>query len=295
MKIKELKVLLKNVISDMTYKYEEVKQGNSMIAVFSNLDQYRNGINILESSGLFKNEIDRLRKSSIFTTGKDFININQSEGRKLRLEVDELTRIVQSVSKSISEIGGETEQESVSIKLPDVRDFKDLSEVSSDFHKILSQSIINEHIGGQIRIDNVENGSIWLDIYLGSSAAVSLVGGLTWAASVIYKKINEGRIIEEHVKSLKIKNDSIKEIQTKQKEALDLMIDAEAKNLYNENFEGDNNEQIERLKLSIKMLSYLIGKGAEIHPALNQPESVKNLFPETKNLELIESKIKKLN
>ena len=65
-------------------------------------------------------------------------------------------------------------------------------------------------------------------------------------------------------------------------------------NLYNENFEGDNNEQIERLKLSIKMFSNLIDKGAEIHPALNQPESVKNLYPKMDNLQALESKIKKL-
>ena len=72
------------------------------------------------------------------------------------------------------------------------------------------------------------------------------------------------------------------------------MIDAEANSLYNENFKGDNNEQIGRLKLSIKMFSNLIDKGAEIHPALNQPESVKNLYPKMANLKRLESKIKKI-
>ena len=72
------------------------------------------------------------------------------------------------------------------------------------------------------------------------------------------------------------------------------MIEAEARALYNESFEGDDNEQIERLKLSIKMLSNLIEKGAEIHPALNQPEQVSNLFPDMKKLNSLESRIKKL-
>lgn len=42
------------------------------------------------------------------------------------------------------------------------------------------------------------------------------------------------------------------------------------------------------------MLSNLIDKGAEIHPALNQPESVKNLYPKMDELQTLESKIKRI-
>jgi len=66
MKIKELKVLLKDAILELKFKYEEAKQGNSTVSVFSNLDQYRNGISILENSGLFKKEIDQIRSTPIF-------------------------------------------------------------------------------------------------------------------------------------------------------------------------------------------------------------------------------------
>jgi|SaaInlStandDraft_1057018.scaffolds.fasta_scaffold30708_1 hypothetical protein len=294
MKIKELKILLKEVIIDLNYKYEESKQGNSLISVFSNLDQFRNGINALESSDLLKKEITDVRKSSIFTTAKDFVNLNPTEGRQLNAKLEELKRIVSSVSQSIDQIGGKTEDNTVSIKLPEVRDFEDLSKFSSEFHKVLNQSIVNDEIKGEVRIDSVENGSIWLDVYLGSAAAVSLVGGLAWASAVVFKKIQEGRIIQKHVESLGVKNASLKEIQVKQKEALSIMIDAEANNLYNENFKNENNEQVERLKLSIKMMSDLIDKGAEIHPALNQPEKVKNLYPKMTNLKTLESKIKKI-
>ena len=294
MKIKELKVLLKEALVNLTYKYEEPKQGGSTISSFSNLDQYRNGISTLENSGLLKKETDEIRNTPIFKTAKDSVNLNLSEGRVLKPVLEKLHRIATSVAESIEQIGGDTEKDSVSIKLPDVNDFEDLSKFSADFHKILSQTIINDQINGQVRIDSVENGSIWLDVYLGSATAVSLIGGLAWASAVVYKKIQEGRLIEKHVESLGVKNASLKEIQIKQKEALDLMIDAEADNLYNENFEGNNNEQIQRLKLSIKMFSNLIDKGAEIHPALNQPESVKNLYPKMNNLQSLESKIKKL-
>ncbi len=129
---------------------------------------------------------------------------------------------------------------------------------------------------------------------MGTTAAVELVGGLAWAAAVVFKKIQEGRLIEEHVKSLKIKNDSLKEIQNKQKEQLAELVEAEAENLVNEIFSENKIEKIERIKHSIKLLAEMLEKGAEVHPALNQPESVKNLFPDIKNLQSLETRIKKL-
>ncbi|MFC5044693.1 hypothetical protein ACFSTE_22440 [Aquimarina hainanensis] len=292
MKIKELKNHFSELNEELVLEYKE--NGNNGMSYFDKLVGFRKAINKLEKTGLLIDEINELRSSAIFTTNKDRISLNINEARPLKAKLENLINLVGSLSKSFKEITGETNENSISIKLPEVTDFEDLSKFSSDFHKILSQAIVNDEINGQVRIDSVENGSIWLDVYLGSIAAVTLIGSLTWSAAVIFKKFKEGQLIEQHVKSLEIKNDSLKEIQEKQKRALDLMIEAEARELYNESFEGDDNEQIERLKLSVKMLSNLIEKGAEIHPALNQPEQVSNLFPDMKKLNSLESRIKKL-
>lgn len=294
MKIKELKNLLTEIIGTLNYNYEEISQPNNIISKFSHLIQFRNSINLIDECKLFSNEISLLRKSPIFSTAKDSLEINYSEGRDLKIQTDEIIKLVDAINQTIADISIRTSDDSISIKLPPINDFEDLAKVSSEFNKILNQAIVNDDINGQVKIESVENGSIWIDVYLGSAAAVALIGGLSWAAAVVFKKFQEGKIIEEHVKSLGIKNESIKEIQIKQKDALDLLIDAEANNLYNENFTGENNEQIERLKNSIKLLSQLIDKGAEIHPALNQPENVKNLFPKMELIKTIESKIKRI-
>ncbi|MBU1064675.1 hypothetical protein KJ762_02505 [bacterium] len=297
MKIKELKANLQTIRENLTFKYEEGKnpQGQPTVSVFLNLINFRNGINSLETTSLLKNEINQIKTSGIFSTAKDELTLNVTEGRSIKLPMDSLLKIVNALNESLSQITGATRENSISIKLPNVNDFEDLAKTSNTFHTILSQTIINDEIKGQIKIDSVENGSIWLDIYLGSATALSLVGGLAWSGAVVYKKIQEGRIIEEHVKSLKIKNESLKEIKDAQKKAIDLMIEAEANQLYSENFKtDDNHEQIERLKHSIKLLAEQIDKGAEVHPALNTPEKVANLFPNMKHLELVESKIKKL-
>jgi hypothetical protein len=291
MKIKELRNVFSELMNELTIGF---KQNPNSSIEFSGLKIFRTAISKLETTKLLTVETNNIRKSAIFITNNDATTLNSAEGNNLKLKTDNLIKLVQSLNDTFEKLGGGINDNSVSIKLPEVKGFDDLSRFSSDFHKVLNQSIVNEQINGQVRIDSVENGSIWLDVYLGSAAAVTLIGGLAWASAVVFKKKQEGLLFEKHVQSLGIKNESIKEIQLKQKEALDLMIDAEANNLYNDNFEGDNNDQIERLKLAIKMFSNLIGKGAEIHPALNQPESVKNIYPVMSNLKSLESKIKKI-
>ena len=77
---------------------------------------------------------------------------------------------------------------------------------------------------------------------------------------------------------------------------LDALVNAEATNLartyYGEDVEA---EQIERVKYTIREFSEMIAKGAEIHPALQAPENVKNLFPDFNKILSIESKTKMIS
>jgi len=96
------------------------------------------------------------------------------------------------------------------------------------------------------------------------------------------------------VRGLKVKNDSLQDILNAQKAETELMIEAEAEHINSEHFKENVPENIERIKNSITIFAELIGKGAEIHPALIAPEDVSNLFPDTKNLIGLESKIKRI-
>ncbi|GAI89905.1 unnamed protein product [marine sediment metagenome] len=145
-----------------------------------------------------------------------------------------------------------------------------------------------------MKIEKIEGGSIWIDVFVGSTVAINTIGCLAWSAAVIFKKIQEGKIIEQHVRSLKIKNDSLDDIKKAQKEELDVLVEAEAKSINDKFFKPENNEQIERIKNSIKLLSGQLQKGAEIHPPLEAPENVVNLFPKMPDILGIESKIKQL-
>ncbi|KAF0178855.1 MAG: hypothetical protein FD161_1614 [Limisphaerales bacterium] len=74
---------------------------------------------------------------------------------------------------------------------------------------------------------------------------------------------------------------------------LALLVEGEAKNIAAEHLKGEvSPETLERVKFSLREFSAMIEEGAEIHPALQAPESVKNLFPNFKDLMGIESRTK---
>jgi isocitrate dehydrogenase len=129
---------------------------------------------------------------------------------------------------------------------------------------------------------------------LPASSCVTLVGSIAWAGAVIYKKYLEAYAFRQYVKGLEIQAEHLQVIADAAKKKINLDIEAEAKLIQNEYFAGGDSEQLNRLKLSIKESSKLIKKGVEIKPALTAPEKISNLFPKYKPLELLESKIKKI-
>ena len=129
---------------------------------------------------------------------------------------------------------------------------------------------------------------------VGSVLAVKLIGGLVWAAAVIRKKKMEFKSFEQHVKRLKIKTESLVDMKDAQKKQLEDSLEAEADNLVSQFYKNGNAEKIERVKYSIKLISELMDKGVEIHPALSASKEVGSMFPDFSNIRLMESRIQEL-
>ena len=183
----------------------------------------------------------------------------------------------------------------VFVRLSHVENLTELSRQIEILEKALSQTILDSKLGGKLEVASVDNGSVWLLLIVGTPAAVTFIGGLAWAAAVVFKKAQEGLLVQQHVGSLKIKNEALDQIREAQGKLLNEMVEAEARHLDKETYgEDESPERLKRIQFAIESLQTLIEKGAEIHPALNAPEQVSNLFPNFKNLGLVESKIKQI-
>jgi len=289
--LKLIKQQLQNILKRLVWKVENGANGQTMN--FSGLINIRAVINDIKSLNLFDGIVASLSKSVIYTTANDQMTVQLLEGYDIVNNLTLLKTLSTNFLNVLMTTVPEEDINSINIKLPPVNDFDELSKVSREIHLGLTQVIFNDDINGQTKIISVENGSIWLNVFVGASA-VSVIASLVWASAVIYKKILEGKLLAEQVRGLKVKNDSLEDILKAQKVETDLMIQAEAEHISSEHFRENIPENIERIKNSITTFAELIGKGAEIHPALVAPENVSNLFPDLTKLIGVESKIKRL-
>jgi len=282
MRLREIKYILSltGVLKDSSLSFDW--QTNKI----GNLNDFKEFLNIVEILPFFHEHIELIKQTDIFSTSLNEIKVTESEYKKIHLSAMYLVQAADALSQVLSSILPEQKDNVISIKLPSSNDLPHIIKWLSDFEKSINQIITNKKIKGQLHINSWESGSFWVELVLGSQAAVSLVAGLAWSAAVISKKFKEGKLLEQHIKSLEIKNESMRDFLEKQKIATDLLIEQEVRHLQIEHFGSDeDNEQFERLKLAAKTFAELIQKGAEVHPALSAPEQVQNAFPNYKNIE----------
>ncbi|MEQ8517490.1 MAG: hypothetical protein RLN79_14905 [Cytophagales bacterium] len=259
------------------------------------IQETKKAIRILNQNEMFPEQVKDLWSNFFISQTEDQSEIDSNERRLLETNYGYLKIAIEALYKTISNVILREFENSIRIKLPPTNDFSDLSKVSNALNKSISIPISHKNVNGKTTIKSVEDGSIWLIIALASPLAVGLVGGIAWASAVIHKKRQEGKIFEEHVKSLELANEQKVAFIEAQKKQLELLVQTEAKIISDEYYKETNPEDLERLKHSIVTVSELINKGLEIHPSLNTPEQVSNLFPDFKNLNLIESRTKLLN
>lgn len=183
---------------------------------------------------------------------------------------------------------------SLTIKLPELETFSDLSKVSSDFKKAIEIPLLDSKVESELRILTAEKGSIWLYVALGSSFAVSLIASITWSAALVKRRKAEAKIYEAHTRTLELKNEMIETYVSAQKALVEKVLEDEAELIATKQYSEVTPETIERLKLSISTVSDLIDRGAKILPTSNS-EEVKKLFPDFDKLSLIQSAIKKIS
>lgn len=293
MRLREIKFILDS--TDFGEAYLRVGERTSSGYYLINIINFKSFLDIIDKLVFFKEEVNILQQSEIFSTGQDTLFLLDKKADKIRNNANYLVQATESLSRVLSIMLVEQSENSIQIKLPRPSDFLSLIKFLSEFEKSINQVISNDKIGGQLQIKSWESGSFWIELLLGSQAAVSLIAGIAWAGAVISKKIKEGKILEQQVKSLEIKNESLNDILEKQKSMTDLLLEKEVRHLQIQHFESDQDkEQFERLKMATKTFAELIQKGAEVHPALTAPEQVKNVFPNYKIIDTIASQIKLL-
>ena len=254
----------------------------------------REAVEFAESLSIFKSQTEVLKSTSLYSTSDDKIRIPAIEANKIDATAKALDDLLEGFEEALQKVLPEEPSSSLNIKLPPINDFDDLAKSSRDIHLAFTQVLYLDEVNGNMKIESVENGSIWLNVVLEGAVSMLVIGAVIWSGAVIYKKILEGRMMEQQLRALTIRTESMENVLEAQKESLTQLIQVEADHINSTTFKNNIPENTERIKNSIELFAGLLDKGAEIHPSIGAPEEVSNLYPNMKALPTIESKIKQL-
>ena len=295
MRLREIKKILEEVLPHINVNTSE-RSSSPRTYILSESSRLQMAINLLEKTTLFSDQISILKEFSFYNTNSENLIIQDAEYRVLKKEFGLLNELILGMINSLNIVIPEDNANLISIKIPNPQSFKDVSKTTDSLEKIFSQTILNKDIGGSFRIVNFDTGSYWIDVlFNGGAQVLHLVAAISWGGAVVYKKIQEGRLLNEQVRELKISNDAQVEINSINKEAVNSVAQKEAEFIYNSFYKIKDPEQIERIKLALNELAELYSKGAEVYPSLNSSLEVSAEFPNMKSIENIESKVKKLS
>jgi len=291
MRLKEIEAYISLIdFEKIRVRIENVGGGKTL----SNLIEFKDFLNIINNIGLYDDEIKFLLASSIYSTTQDQLLLTNNEAIKIYNITKYLVDSASSLELVFKKLLPQSNEQSVSIKLPEPSDLESLNKTMTTIQKSISQIISHEKINGTTKINYWEFGSFWIELILGTQAAVGLVASAVWSAAVISKKFNENKMFEQQARAMEIKNESLEDLLEAQKNITNQLLENEARSVLDEYFDSNDNEQLERLKLTIKTFATLIQDGAEIHPSLMAPEQVQNLFPNYKKMDSITSRIKQI-
>ncbi len=263
--------------------------------VLFNITAFKSVLPVLKLIPPYRESVEKLEEGPLFLTTADNLAVAPRQQHEILKISDYLFDSALALLKMLDGVLVFQKENTVSVRLPDPKNLGEVVRDLSSIDKAVSQIVVHKDIDGTVVVQDWESGSFWLDLFLGTHAALSLVAGAAWSASKIYKKIQEGKILRENVRTLKLKNDTLEEIKEAQKKEGERLLDAQARDLQKRVFGDDkDNDYLQRLKFAIKTLSELMDRGAEIRPALNAPPEIKELLPLNEDLLKVEADLKLL-
>lgn len=269
---------------------------NTQTFYVNNIKDISQGIEILKNLEYLNPELKRVMDLGIVTNVQSStITVNNDVFSKLTASVNALRNKINQNLSILKSTVIEISESTICIKLIEHDSLKELGNELELIDTILNQIISHKDVSGTYKFSSFDIGSTWVYILINSSLTMNLIAGVVWSACVIRKKWLECEYLKQQIKLMKIKEDSLKDIQEASDKQLKLLTESEAKNIMQQfNLDNTDNEYQNRLVHSITELSKLINEGVQVQPSLLVPEESKNLFPNYKELDSIQSHTKLL-
>ena len=238
-------------------------------------------IEALKPTEVFKEEITKLLSVSLIVN-----NVSDPIVVPLPMYQDfhsTLTRLHQRATVFLgvlNEFIGEQDPHSIGVELPPRLDLEQTADTIRDLNMLLQQALVNPDTNGTITLQGFDRGSEWLEIGLGSITALTRFSQMVQSYFRVKEKGIEIEKQREQARTMRLGNDLMEGVNKSLTRDFETYREREL-----DNFLGENNEQNERIKLSLDLLKTLMDKGAQIQPSLSAPEEIKSSFSPREQIE----------
>jgi hypothetical protein len=288
-----------NAIYDRLRKWDvseihlrSVKESEDRIRV-ENAISFKRFVDDVAAIPVFKEPVQTLKQTALYLSSADQITVDRKVFKEIYKLHTKLFAYVEVLKKTIGDDLGQTSGRRIVIKLSDPDDLEQMLKTLKTIEAELSYILVNDRIKGDVKIEFWDIVAGEVNIFIASDAAMQLIGSLSGAAVKICQKMREGRFIYQYVQELKVKDESLLDINSGHDKAIQDLVDVHTATVLQEHFDNDKSEELyDRIRSAISRFAELLDSGTEIHPASNAPEKVRRLFPNLKKLTGTPSQIK---
>ncbi len=299
MRLSEMYYAIKHVlIGWVEPTFQEQKQKNGAPSLYS-CENMRYICGLLDSVRFLPEVkeclLDLKKHSTAMVEGKTHY-LENADCTKIRSTLNKLRSRLSAMRSMCETLGLGNESEGFDVKLPPDITLGDAAQCMADLDTVFSQCPILPE-GTQIQFRGVDIGSTWLTFVVGGTLAVAVarvIAELVDTVIAVRSHQLAYKQEDEHLRTLKLSNDVLESVTLAHKAALDKMKDTAIEEL-SAKYEVTENEERERLRMSIDRLGKWIDRGMEIYANINAPEETKLLFPPIERQSLPQETIKALN
>lgn len=294
MRLRDMKQLLIDNIENLDFTSKRI---NNDYVEMIGFQKAVNAVNNLKELAFLEKEVNELSKLENIYYDKsivDRVKVDNSTFNNFNNLIKVIENKCTATLEAFDQAIPDQQEYSISVRLPDYKNLDELSKFFSKLNKSLEQAIVNDKIKGNITIQNFDSGSLWVELLLGGVVALKFVGALTHTAAVVRNRTYQFKLLEQQARTLEIKNDTLEDLQKGLSKNIDVLVEAETKNLLNQEGIEYNPEYLENLKYSVKVMAELINEGTQIHPSYIADQAHTLQFPDFSQIDQIESTIKQI-
>lgn len=269
-----------------------IKESDDRIRV-ENVVNFKRFVDDVAAIPAFREPVQTLKQTALYLSSADQITVNREIFKKIYKLHAKLFAFAEVLKRTIGDDLGQTGGRQIIVKLSDPDDLELMLKTLKTIQTELTHILINDRIKGDVKIESWDIVEGNVNIFVASHAAMQLIGSLSGAAVLICQKMREGRFIYQYVQELKVKDESLLDINSGHDKAIQDLVDEQTGTVLQEHFGGDKRDELyDRIRSAISRFAELLDSGTEIHPASNAPEKVRRLFPNLKKLRGTTSQIK---